>query len=315
MIEGASGYIFSDFIFHVIVNYLLFPHLSGFVEHFSLYTTSPLSMTSLRLTFLYPHLFRSIRASKPISQSARECYRNSSSQRASFATTSRKQQRFVERHGKAVEPFLMPGGAKDNTKGFVPESTPTPTKDNASCKMPGSEGDSRDGTNKTVDQKEPSSEAPLPEEMQAAAWLPGDLDSGVQETQAIDKGPPSAESAVQSTEEIRPPQNGPLEKIPQTEQPPEGPPEDYINIPHLHPPPYVHNFDSYTLVKEVEKGGFTTEQAITAMKAVRVLLADNLEMAKKGLVSKSDVENVSYFMYSSSLNSRSRRPVLTILDL
>jgi hypothetical protein len=55
----------------------------------------------------------------------------------------------------------------------------------------------------------------------------------------------------------------------------------------------VHNFDTWTLVKDIEKGGFTAEQAITAMKAVRVLLAKNLEVAKEGLVSKSDVENVS----------------------
>jgi hypothetical protein len=43
----------------------------------------------------------------------------------------------------------------------------------------------------------------------------------------------------------------------------------------------------------VEAGGFTEEQAITAMKAVRGLLALNLDVAKAGLVSKSDVENVS----------------------
>ena len=63
--------------------------------------------------------------------------------------------------------------------------------------------------------------------------------------------------------------------------------------PHLEAPPYVHHFDTYTLVKDLSKGGFTEDQSITMMKAVRSLLAVNLDMAKDGLVSKSDVENVS----------------------
>jgi len=63
---------------------------------------------------------------------------------------------------------------------------------------------------------------------------------------------------------------------------------------HLHPPPYVHHFDSYSLVKQLSAGGFTLNQAITAMKAVRGLLASNLDMAQHSLVSKSDVENETY---------------------
>lgn len=64
--------------------------------------------------------------------------------------------------------------------------------------------------------------------------------------------------------------------------------------PHLKPPPYVHHFDSYSLVKQLEEGGYTNAQAITAMKAVRALLAQNLEVAQGGLISKSDVENETY---------------------
>ena len=64
--------------------------------------------------------------------------------------------------------------------------------------------------------------------------------------------------------------------------------------PHLTPPPYVHHFDSYSLVKQLEGGGWTHSQAITAMKAVRGLLAVNLDVAQAGLVSKSDVENETY---------------------
>ncbi|KJR85664.1 uncharacterized protein SPSK_08920 [Sporothrix schenckii 1099-18] len=64
--------------------------------------------------------------------------------------------------------------------------------------------------------------------------------------------------------------------------------------PHLTTPPYVHHFDSYSLVKQLEAGGYRQGQAITAMKAVRTLLAQNLDVAQTGLVSKSDVENEAY---------------------
>lgn len=62
--------------------------------------------------------------------------------------------------------------------------------------------------------------------------------------------------------------------------------------PTMTPPPYVHHFDTYSLVKQLQEGGYSQEHAITAMKAVRALLAQNLEVAQASLVSKSDVENV-----------------------
>lgn len=80
--------------------------------------------------------------------------------------------------------------------------------------------------------------------------------------------------------------------------PPDADTQDRANSmtrpPHLTPPPYVHHFDSYSLVKHLQSGGWTNPQAITAMKAVRGLLAANLDVAQAGLVSKSDVENETY---------------------
>jgi hypothetical protein len=64
--------------------------------------------------------------------------------------------------------------------------------------------------------------------------------------------------------------------------------------PHLTPPPYIHHFDSYTLVKQLTAGGYTLPQAIISMKAIRTLLASNLDVAQSGLVSKADVENETY---------------------
>lgn len=64
--------------------------------------------------------------------------------------------------------------------------------------------------------------------------------------------------------------------------------------PHINTPPYVHHFDTYTLVQDLTKGGFEQDHSITIMKAVRGLLDVNIHLAKDGLISKSDVENERY---------------------
>ncbi|GAB7353397.1 hypothetical protein MBLNU459_g3871t1 [Dothideomycetes sp. NU459] len=70
--------------------------------------------------------------------------------------------------------------------------------------------------------------------------------------------------------------------------------EEPIRPPHIGTPQYVHHFDTYGLVKRLEEGGWTQPQAVTIMKAVRLILADNMELAREGLVSKSNVENETY---------------------
>lgn len=64
--------------------------------------------------------------------------------------------------------------------------------------------------------------------------------------------------------------------------------------PHISTPPYVHHFDTYSLVRRLEEGGWTQAQSITLMKAVRTTLSSNMNLAHQGLVSKSDVENEAY---------------------
>lgn len=64
--------------------------------------------------------------------------------------------------------------------------------------------------------------------------------------------------------------------------------------PHISTPPYVHHFDTYGLVRRLEDGGWTNEQAVTIMKAVRLILSGNMDLATEGLVSKSNVENETY---------------------
>jgi hypothetical protein len=91
-------------------------------------------------------------------------------------------------------------------------------------------------------------------------------------------------------------QSGPLEAVLHMQAP-----EKIARThPAMSPPPYVHHFDSYSLVKQLQDGGYTRNHSITVMKGVRMLLAQNLDVAQKSLVSKSDVENVSVSLSSSS---------------
>lgn len=75
---------------------------------------------------------------------------------------------------------------------------------------------------------------------------------------------------------------------------PVGPSVSGDKPPHLSPAPYVHHFDTYSLVRDLSNGGFGQENAVTIMKAVRLILQNNIDLAKKSLTSKSDVENETY---------------------
>ena len=87
------------------------------------------------------------------------------------------------------------------------------------------------------------------------------------------------------------PEAKPLETVLHMPSPQE---EEQRRPPHLKTPPYVHHFDTYSLVKDLTTSGFTQDQSVTVMKAVRGILTDNMNLAREGLVSKSNVENEAY---------------------
>ena len=116
----------------------------------------------------------------------------------------------------------------------------------------------------------------------------------------IDTNPDPADISSQPTSE--PPEvdiplpdaatpGGPLEAI--MHMPPPEDMEKKSSPPTMSPPRYVHHFDSYTLVKQLQEGGYTQNQSIAFMKGIRKLLAEHIDVAQESLVSKSDVENVS----------------------
>lgn len=186
-----------------------------------------------------------------------------------------------------MEPFLHEGETAESTKVFTPEEVPNEAEKSKDVKKEASEKETK--PTKSEPKPGPSSATPLSEETQAALLLPGDEKSKFNED-AKEAAPTPLQTAAANTADKK----APLETVLHMPPPPSQEEQDASKPPHLQTPPYVHHFDTYTLVQQVESGGFTNEQSITTMKAVRGLLALNLDVAKAGLVSKSDVENESY---------------------
>nr|POE56188.1 uncharacterized protein c27b12.07 [Quercus suber] len=74
--------------------------------------------------------------------------------------------------------------------------------------------------------------------------------------------------------------------------------------PHIAARRHVHHFDTYGLVKRLAEGGWSETQAITIMKSVRLMLADNMDLAREALISKSNVENETYLFRAACAELR-----------
>ncbi|KAI1094741.1 hypothetical protein F5B19DRAFT_444564 [Rostrohypoxylon terebratum] len=231
-------------------------------------------MPTPRLTFLYPHLFRAARFGESSAQRAKiRCRKSPNSckpRMAAFSSTTPSRQAVFERHGKAVEPFPvtpevvnLPGPNPDPPK---PLSSEPATKESKSKEKETVQEvkEKEDVVEKAADKKEVTPQA----------------------------GPTASSSSSPTPQQVateaKMQESGPMEAVLHM------PPPQEIHHLHISTPPYVHHFDSYSLVKELEAGGYTKGQAITVMKAIRVLLAQNLDVAQEGLISKSDVENETY---------------------
>ncbi|KAF6820292.1 MOZ protein represents a chromatin-associated acetyltransferase [Colletotrichum plurivorum] len=236
-------------------------------------------MSATRLTFLYPHLFRTTVRATETSAARRTCGRRAAEARsrgyAAFAPTSEaRQSGFAPRHGKGIEPVTI---ESQKTGGAAPAPAPAPAaaaSPNTSSAGTASKGSGKPAANNATTNAESSENI------------------GTNAAQAQPQPEEASGEAKAAKKEARDQakKSGPLEAILHM-----GPPEEVAKQhPHMSPPPYVHHFDSYSLVKQLGGGGYTEEQAITAMKAIRALLAHNLDVAQESLVSKSDVENETY---------------------
>ena len=251
-------------------------------------------MSIPRLTFLYPHLFKSLRVhhTRLVSQPLRVGPNHLS--KAAFSTTSPPtQEAYPQRYGTAAEPQPPPSGTPvpENPRndkslaGAIEQEVNAPNKQEEKKQI------------KAPPKKDPDKTASDPKD-EADKSRDGEIDAALRdpsqratELNASESTPKDAAEAAEAAETAR--RTKPLETVLQMGPPTTDKVEDH-KAPHLQAPPYVHHFDTFSLVKDLEGGGFSEDQSVTIMKAIRGLLALNLDVAKEGLVSKSDVENVRY---------------------
>ena len=241
-------------------------------------------MSIPRLTFLYPHIFKSIRACEPtVAPPLPKLRRASQKQLAGFHNSARSGQDIhAQRYGTATEGRLPP----------PPPPLPYSLGGGPALETKPEQGEA-------VQAKQEGAEPELGKNMQESSQDgPDDLKTTKPATLSTDSSTrPRILDAAEShpkepPEPVKEGARKPLETFLTIKEPPPEENSEEHKPPHLQPPPYVHHFDTYTLVRDVEKGGFTMDQSVTLMKAVRSLLALNLDVAKEGLVSKSDIENV-----------------------
>jgi Protein of unknown function (DUF1640) len=235
-------------------------------------------MTTPRLTFLYPTLFQLPRTWEAApSRHALDRLRSPQRRAMGLRSHRRLQSGQAQRYGPAAEPILPSRSSKRPEQELLPA---LPTSDLPS------------------DPPLPSTSADRPPPLDTVHQDPNRIDADTQpdrpqSSPASESARPTepVESNGDSMTELAAPSDRPLDRVLQLEAP-SGTRTAARSPTHLQPPPYVHHFDTYTLVNDLQKGGFSQEQSITAMKAVRSLLADNMDLAKDGIVSKSDIENV-----------------------
>ncbi|KAK0938053.1 hypothetical protein LTR29_010382 [Friedmanniomyces endolithicus] len=281
-------------------------------------------MAGPRLPFLWPILFRSAEAQTPATRSARAAARF----RAYHATPRRKQQETVpQRYGSANEPPPHLGGGK-SLGPFVQrpqaEQTKLP-KIGERLQRSGEEEIEEDRVEATGDTKqhdEPTTPTTVDSGIATYAGSDTKLDaakSSATEDLLSQPSPSDARSVESLLDSIPGPAMPKDFTEPQArpEQNPEDPPLDHttdehsppMKAPHLDQPRYVHHFDTYGLVKQLTSSGWSATHATLVMKAVRMMLADNMELAKDALVSKSMVENETYLFRAACAELKTEHEV------
>ncbi|KXJ97713.1 hypothetical protein Micbo1qcDRAFT_230294 [Microdochium bolleyi] len=248
-------------------------------------------MSSTRLTFLYPALFRAsgarARDGAPRAlQKAGDCHKSAGSVRritSPFSTSAAPRKAAFPRHGSAVEPIDT-----NSPSGGEAQPLPQPTKETQAKTKPKSAPAATSTRDEAATTKEkPQDAATEPQPSTSDAEEKPDTGS-VSLNAAAAAGVAAGKTPQQAAADAKMKQGGPMDAVLHM------PPPESVSHPHITPSPYVHHFDTYTLVKQLETDGYTKEQATTAMKAIRKLLAHHLEVAQEGLVSKSDVDNETY---------------------
>jgi hypothetical protein len=283
--------------------------IGGFILH---------KMSNPRLPFLYPNLFRSIRSCEPTSPAVVYPIRASLYVRrippstTSFHASCRRFEQETRRYGPARESQLPPPPKpQDNARKNETSVAAHEKRVKDDDKIPQSH--QRIVTNPVEQSEKPdreltSSKATPSTDSKTPASSGSNLEKATPNNGEHNSNGTNAAEVHESTDnngdvseqsERGAPLVNPLETVLQMPSPSNVIPSTATEPnsrkpPHLSPPRYVHHFDTYSLVKDLDKGGFKEDQAVSVMKSIRGILQDKLELARESLTSKSDIENELY---------------------
>ena len=220
-------------------------------------------MATPRLSFLYPNFFRAIRSCEP--QTYRSIGNSSKSTRRKAAglhtSTHRSQQAHTSRYGPAAT-----------------QNLPPPPKPSEPLYTEKTKQEPKEDPHSNYDHNE----------------VEHDVVADGKESQYVTRDA-AIPTPSMPQEDAEPLGNKELDIVLSVPSPSEIKGSDAHRHPHLEASPYEHHFDTYSLVQQLAvQHSFANDQSVTLMKAVRLMLAINLDVAKEGLVSKSDTENEAY---------------------
>ncbi|PVH99366.1 hypothetical protein DM02DRAFT_656421 [Periconia macrospinosa] len=226
-------------------------------------------MAAPRLPFLWPILCKPIRGPHPCVrlQPQKPTPRPTRSSQQCFATTTRRRDEVSQRYGTAQEPLPHLRSEQQDSQ------EASQTQDQKQMETKGRSSSKEEGVDEDEDDEPPTTVPP------STSHKP------------IEESADSPPSPIPMPAPLKTPEPKPLDTVLHMPSPAE---EEQRKPPHLKTPPYVHHFDTYSLVKDLTTSGFTQAQSVTVMKAVRDILTDNIALARQGLVSKSNVENETY---------------------
>jgi hypothetical protein len=253
-------------------------------------------MATPRLPFLYPQLFRSVRAYEI---SARSLRFQPSSTAAFNATRHRHQSTVSRRQAQSLETKLPPptqpkkrsarqASSSSVNRDAIPKDQKRTTKESSAQSVDSNSRnqDAKDGNKDTTKPSEAPAQSPAKDEVKPDASKAAD---------SMPKEVPPPKNPMDAVLQMPPPSDLGLARLPSNGQ----------EVPHLEPAPYIHHFDTYTLVKNLQEGGFSEGQAITVMKGIRGILQEKLDLAEATLTSKSDSENEEYLFKAACSELRS----------
>lgn len=229
-------------------------------------------MSSLHFTSLYPmNRVYSLGITETAFRRIRLRNRALSRHTRSFTKASKRQAGLVHRHGKAVEPHTI--GAERAREKTRCDELRSITKKGRKVKIYPSK---LQPASLSTEKDQASSKSMVNKKTHESDVKNSDKTQNSQEISSLNVSRLTSRGTVLHL--------SPEKKVEE---------QNFSKPANFQKPHYVHYFDTYTQVHRVQEGGFTLEQSITTMKAVRALLAMNLGVARASLVSKSDVENVS----------------------